>query len=144
MIASSGTTDMVTYFMKLVHKQNSMVVPKHIISDRDFPQINGCSLWYPEALILLCWWHVLHAWQQHFVISQHKQLWEKLKAWIRINNTQDFDATWVEIQALAPADFLAYLMEYWMPPKYVAMWSAVYRQGRSIFEISDTNMLVEA
>ncbi|KAJ7618887.1 hypothetical protein DFH06DRAFT_909829, partial [Mycena polygramma] len=40
--------------------------------------------------------------------------------------------------------FIAYLKEYWMKDRVVRMWSGVYRKDRSIFSLSDTNMLVEA
>ncbi|KAH6912277.1 hypothetical protein BKA70DRAFT_1056611, partial [Coprinopsis sp. MPI-PUGE-AT-0042] len=42
----------------------------------------------------------------------------------------------------APPSVVAYLEEYWIPD--VALWSAVHRTARSIFEDCDTNMLVEA
>ncbi|KAJ7575368.1 hypothetical protein C8J56DRAFT_801697 [Mycena floridula] len=51
---------------------------------------------------------------------------------------------WSEIQILAPKDFLAYLQVYWMGPDFLPMWSSVYRSEFSIFEASNTNMLVEA
>ncbi|KAJ7924037.1 hypothetical protein B0H13DRAFT_1549117, partial [Mycena leptocephala] len=44
----------------------------------------------------------------------------------------------------APQGFVEYLTKYWMPEHIIKMWSAVYRKGRSIFEICDTNMLIEA
>ncbi|EJD50975.1 hypothetical protein AURDEDRAFT_48698, partial [Auricularia subglabra TFB-10046 SS5] len=44
----------------------------------------------------------------------------------------------------APASFLQYLQDYWMSDTQQAMWSAVNRQNRHIFEEGDTNMLVEA
>ncbi|KAF8956366.1 hypothetical protein BDZ97DRAFT_1645896, partial [Flammula alnicola] len=44
----------------------------------------------------------------------------------------------------APPDFLQYLQEYWLPLKYLVMWAAVYRKGRTVYELSDTNMLIEA
>lgn len=61
--------------------------------------INACTQWYPEAFRLLYWWHVLHAWQQHLVISQNRPLWEKLKTWVRIEDSSKFDTLWVEIQS---------------------------------------------
>ncbi|KZP08800.1 hypothetical protein FIBSPDRAFT_708840, partial [Athelia psychrophila] len=38
--------------------------------------------------------------------------------------------------------FVVYIERYWLPVK--DMWSAVNHQNCTIFELSDTNMLVEA
>ncbi|KAJ7744260.1 hypothetical protein DFH07DRAFT_723192, partial [Mycena maculata] len=43
---------------------------------------------------------------------------------------------------MAPDSIVTYLETYWM--KEVELWSAVFRADRLIFELSDTNMLVEA
>ncbi|KAJ7576586.1 hypothetical protein C8J56DRAFT_762085, partial [Mycena floridula] len=43
---------------------------------------------------------------------------------------------------LAPDSVVSYLETTWLPVQ--EMWSAVYRTGRTIWEVSDTNMLVEA
>lgn len=144
MLASSGTEETIGYFLRLVRERNPTVIAKRIMSDRDLAQINGCRRWYPELIILLCWWHVLHAWQAHFFISKHPKLWEKLKAWIRLQDVDEFNCFWTEIQTLAPPDFVAYLAEYWMDNTFRPMWSAVFRTGRTVFEVTDTNMLVEA
>jgi hypothetical protein len=113
------------------------------MSDFSWPQINACIDVY-LARILLCWWHVLHAWQQHFHISQNAELWELLKKWIRITEQLEFEATWLKIQRMAPEGFMKYLEQYWMSPQVVKMWSAVHRTPRTIFELCDTNMLIEA
>jgi hypothetical protein len=86
----------------------------------------------------------LHAWQQHFHISKHPELWELLKKWIRITDQKTFEETWTQIQRIAPEGFAEYLKQYWMSDRVVRMWFAVYRTSRSIFEACDTNMLVEA
>jgi hypothetical protein len=120
------------------------------MSDFDWPQINACIDIYEETyrwnlevyrrdFILLCWWHVLHAWQKHFHITSHPELWDLLKRWIRMTDLDDFNTVWAKIQAMAPTKFVE---SYWMLPQ-VVMWLAVYRKDRSIFELCDTNMLVE-
>ncbi|KAJ7635941.1 hypothetical protein B0H17DRAFT_887767, partial [Mycena rosella] len=43
---------------------------------------------------------------------------------------------------LAPESVVEYLQTYWM--KDVKLWSAVHRVDRTIFELGDTNMLVES
>lgn len=96
------------------------------------------------TFILLCWWHVLHAWQLHFHISTNPELWDLLKQWIRMTSQDEFDAAWIKIQDIAPQNFVDYLKQYWMSDKVVRMWSAVYRTERTIFVACDTNMLIEA
>jgi hypothetical protein len=113
------------------------------MSDFDWAQINACVATY-NTFILLCWWHVLHAWQKHLHIATYPELWTLLKNWIRITDEAEFHAVWDKIKATAPHDFTTYLTNYWMPPHIIRMWSAVYHKGRSIFEICDTNMLIEA
>ena len=84
LLASSGTRCTLYYFLYLVRKRNPLVILRRIMTDRDLAQINACSSCYPEAAILLCWWHVLHAWQQHFHISDYPELWTMLKGWVNV------------------------------------------------------------
>ncbi|KAJ7159086.1 hypothetical protein C8R43DRAFT_1124721 [Mycena crocata] len=114
-----------------------------MMSDFSWPQINGCEDIY-ITIILLCWWHVLHSWQKYFKIAAQPELWELLKRWIRITDADEFEATWVKIQALGKPDFILYLKKYWMTEKVKRMWSGMYRTERSLFEACDTNMLLEA
>jgi len=114
------------------------------MSDRDLAQINAIVLRYPESEVWLCWWHVLHAWQQHFVISQNELLWVKLKALIRLENPVALEAALAEVKDLAPPQFWDYFVNYWLPQKYLVMWSAIYRRNRGIYLLNDTNMLIEA
>ncbi|KAJ7572268.1 hypothetical protein C8J56DRAFT_726675, partial [Mycena floridula] len=50
---------------------------------------------------------------------------------------------------IAPPSMTEYLRKYWMGDENddwttsLKLWSAVYRQDRGIFELGDTNMLVE-
>ncbi|KAJ6592498.1 hypothetical protein B0H19DRAFT_921216 [Mycena capillaripes] len=138
-----GTQSTIQYFLRLHRLRSPLVIPRRIMSDFCWPQINACIAEYC-AFILLCWWHVLHAWQQHFKIGSHPDLWELLKRWIRITDETEFNATWDRIKKEAPKAFVEYLAEYWMPTHVVRMWSAVYRKDRNIFQACDTNMLIEA
>jgi hypothetical protein len=143
MLSSSGTQATITFFLKLNRLRSPTIIPRYIMSDFDWAQINACWDVY-HSLILLCWWHVLHAWQQHFHISQNPELWELLKKWVRMTREDEFNAAWAEIQRIAPPKFVVYLKQYWMPAHVVRMWSAVHRKDRTIFECCDTNMLIEA
>ncbi|KAJ7665805.1 hypothetical protein B0H17DRAFT_951239 [Mycena rosella] len=141
---SNLAPDCITYFLKLNRLSSPLTICSKIMSDFNWSQINSCCEIYWEAWLLLCWWHVLHAWQQHFSIPTYPELWEVLKRWIRIIDKIEFDATWVKIQAMAPQVFTEYLTRYWMPERVVKMWSAVYRTDRTIYQQCDTNMLIES
>ncbi|KAJ7141811.1 hypothetical protein C8R46DRAFT_1200578 [Mycena filopes] len=150
MLASSGKQTTIGYFLRLHRARSPHTIPRIFMSDFDWPQINAIIAEYQsyianlQLFILLCWWHVLHAWQQHFHISSHPELWELLKNWIRITDVEEFNAAWAKIKTIAPAAFINYLNQYWMSDRVVRMWSAVYRKDRTLFENCDTNMLIEA
>ncbi|KIK00486.1 hypothetical protein K443DRAFT_100253 [Laccaria amethystina LaAM-08-1] len=151
MITSNGTAETIGYFISLLREHSPLIIPHWLMTDHNLVQINALRCYFPTSMILLCWWHVLHAWQQHLIISQNVELWDKLKAWVWIECLKKFEATWLEIQRLVPTAFRNYLIhyyeslvQYWMTDKFRAMWSAVNRKDRAIFERSDTNMLLEA
>ena len=128
-----------------LHDQHALhIIPNHIMSDHDFAQINACRCQFPTAMILLCWWHVLHSWQQHLSISCHPELWKLLKAWVHIEELVAFEAASMKILEIVPRNFVWYLQEYWLPVKYLFMWSEVDHKGCTVYELSDMNMLIEA
>ncbi|KAJ7757388.1 hypothetical protein DFH07DRAFT_958746 [Mycena maculata] len=55
-----------------------------------------------------------------------------------------FSARWDEIKALAPPSVISYLKTNWLSDRDVEMWSAKFRRDRNVFELGDTNMLVES
>ncbi|KZP22578.1 hypothetical protein FIBSPDRAFT_657372, partial [Athelia psychrophila] len=142
MISTSATEVTIDYFLQTFKDANPGINPSRFMTDFDWAQINSIRRQYPNAQIYICWWHVLHAWQQRFTTQHHPELWGLLKGWIRLTTDEEFSDCWAKIQALAPKSFLKYIEVYWLP--WRAMWSAIARVGRSIFEQSDTNMLVEA
>lgn len=144
MLASYGTQPTITYFLQTHRLRSPATIPRLIMSDFAWEQINACINVYRTVIVLLCWWHVLHAWQQHFSITANPQLWELLKKWIRITDQAEFDVMWSTIQAIAPEGFVDYLKRTWMSEKVVKMWSGVFRTSRTIFQDCDTNMLIEA
>jgi hypothetical protein len=154
MLASNGRQETIQYFLRLNHERSPDVLPRYFMSDFDKAQINACRTASTEcaaqlrasyvSFILLCWWHVLHAWQQNIRTSQHPELWELLKKWLRMVDEAEFEATWLKIQEIAPPKFIEYLEDYWMSPDVKFMWSGVFCKGRNIFDACDTNMLVEA
>src|ERR1700730_7661632 len=142
MITSNVQQETLTFFPQTVRARNGNVKLKWIMSDKDHAQMNSIRLIYPESQLLLCWWHVLHTWQQYFVTSHHPELWSLLKAWVRITNQETFDRQWECIKALAPASVTQYLETEWWAEQ--DLWSAVIWKDCSVLELSDTNMLVEA
>lgn len=142
MFASNGKEVTVDFFVGKVQARSPSVIPKYWMSDFDWCQLNVIKRRYPLSQVFLCWWHVPHAWQQHFVILHYPDLWVALKQWYRITEEMEFEACWQDIQALAPPSFIQYITVYWLPVK--KLWSGIYRKGRSIHEQGDTNMLVEA
>ena len=142
MLASSGTEITVSFFLRKVREASPTVTPGWIMSDKDRAQMNAIEAVFPESRLVLCWWHVLHAWRQHFKTQHHEKLWEKLRAWVRVSDVTEFDQYWREIQKLAPESVVTYLETHWMPIQ--EKWSAIPRKARSIFSDSDTNMLLEA
>jgi hypothetical protein len=149
MLANSGTQATLSYFLSLVRQRSPTIISRFFMSDRDHAQINAICRIYPKSTVLLCWWHVLHAWQQHFHIPDHPELWELLKKWIRVKDTAEFNLTWAEIfrrakEEFSDSKFYDYLHSTWMPENVVKMWSALYRCNRTIFKDCYTNMLIEA
>ncbi|KAI0047191.1 hypothetical protein FA95DRAFT_1492871 [Auriscalpium vulgare] len=142
-IASNGTQETVDFFIGCIQDLSPDVWPLNWMTDRDLAQINVIKLRYPKSRLFLCWWHVLHAWQAHFNTTAFPELWALLKRWIRISNPAEFDLCWTEIKTLPhrPKSVIAYLEHDWIP--WVHAWSAVARQGRTIYEESDTNMYLE-
>ncbi|KAJ6592788.1 hypothetical protein B0H19DRAFT_920485, partial [Mycena capillaripes] len=65
-----------------------------------------------------------------------------MKRWFRLTDPDEFAACWARIQELAPDSVINYLIKTWLVD--VELWSGVYRQDRNIYELGDTNMLVEA
>ncbi|KAJ7572931.1 hypothetical protein C8J56DRAFT_1067274 [Mycena floridula] len=79
-----------------------------------------------------------------------RELWELLKTWIWVTDLVEFQSYWGKIQMIAPLSMTEYLCKYWMGGKdddwttRPKLWSAVYQTKRGIFQLGDTNMLVEA
>ena len=142
MISSNATEITIDFFLAKLRERNPKVIPKWFMSDFDRAQLNSVQRRYSESTLLLCWWHVLHAWQQHFITTSFPELWDVLKRWIWIIDEAEFNNSWAKVQALAPKSFTKYIITYWLPVR--DMWSAMARKNRTVFEQSDTNMLVEA
>lgn len=141
MISSNATEATIDYFLAMLWAQNPGVIPKRLMLDFDKGQMNAVRCCYPESQLLLCWWHVAHAWQQHFVTAHYKDLWAELKQWYQKTTQAKFDVCWERIQALAPKNIIEYIKEHWLPVMH--LWSAVHQEGCTVFEQCDMNMLVE-
>ena len=117
MLASSGTTEIITFFLRLVRDASPEVRPAAIMTDRDQAQIAALEIVYPESRIYLCRWHVLRAIRTHFVTSQFQELWEKIKRLVRTDSVKVFLDTWDEISRdpSAPQSVVKYLQAEWLP-----------------------------
>jgi hypothetical protein len=142
MISSNATEDTIGFFLGHMRSLFPEIIPAEFMADMDPGQLNAIRRNYSPSRPLWCWWHVLHAWQSHFVVTHFPELWDTLKKWIRMEDKVEFEATWTKIQSIAPPSVVEYLETYYIPTQ--SLWSAVYRRGRSVFTEGDTNMLVEA
>ena len=144
MLSSNGTQITIQYFMNLVRSRSPDVSPSIFMTDRDQAQVNAICETYPTCRIFYCWWHVLRAIRSHFVTTEFQELWALIQKWVRTTDQYEFDAWWEDIQNdhTVPQSLSKYLAREWLPVK--EMWSAVFRQNRTIFEEGDTNMLLEA
>ena len=100
MLSSNATEATVDFFMGAVQTWSPKVNPKIIMSDCDWAQINPAQRRWPLALVLLCWWHVLHVWHQHLQIYEHPVLWGLLKGWIWITKEDEFNECWAKIHSV--------------------------------------------
>ncbi len=54
MLASNGTTAMITFFLRWVRDASPSVQPAVIMTDRDQAQINVLEVIYPQSTVNLC------------------------------------------------------------------------------------------
>jgi hypothetical protein len=150
MVHNEATTAALALFLRLIRINNPGIIPQFVMTDKDVAQINAILLVFEDVdvVVLLCWWHVLHAWRKHFSTAAYPRLWSTLKTWLQEDNEADFWATWAQIQAMGPDECLRSVKQYlhaeWLNAKFLPMWAAWARTQRYITEQSDTNMLVKA
>ena len=144
MVTSSGTQATIQYFLNFVKAWSPEIAPAIVMSDHDQAQINVISAVYPDSTVLLCWWHVLRTMWMHFQMEEFLRLWERVRKWVKTPDQSQFESWWDKMQAdlLVPLSFIDYLRVNWMP--IVHMWVGSARQNRTIFQESDTNMLIES
>src|ERR1700720_1261908 len=124
MISSNGKEGTINFFLGAVRAGNPMEIPSLFMSDFAWEQLNSIVACYPESQLLLCWWHVLHAWQQHFIVAHYPDMG------IRLTNCKEFIDCWMDIQKIAPPSFILYLENTWL--KQWHMWSATERQNHTV------------
>src|SRR3984893_8153503 len=144
MLASNGTKDTISFFVRWVRDGSPAVMLAMIMTDRDLAQIGTLKIVYPDSQIFLCKWHVLRAMQSYINANELPELWSKIRALVSTPDEKEFDRLWGEISSdpSCPTSFSEYMKVYWISDK--EKWSLVYRKNRSIFEEGDTNMLIEA
>lgn len=134
LIASNGQEETLAHYLRLYQARNPKA-PRWFMSDRDQAQLNAIRLIYLAVQLLLCWWHVLHAWQQHFSTSDFPELWEQLKKWIRITDEKEFQDAWTKIQQLSPASFREYLERHWITCTSGRVLDAYSLATNSLFQV---------
>jgi transposase-like protein len=144
MLASNGTKDTISFFVRWVRDGSPAVSPAVIMTDRDQAQIGALKIVYPDSRIFLCKWHVLRAMRSHFNANDYPEIWNKVRALVSTPDEEEFNRLWSEISddPSCPKSFVEYMALYWISDK--EKWALVYRKNRSIFEEGDTNMLLEA
>ena len=142
MISPNAMEATIDYFLVMLWAWNLDVIPAKMMTDIDKGQINAIWHCYTEAQVFLCWWHVPHAWQDHFITHHFPKLWGILKDWIQLKEDTEFNEQWIHIQKFASLSLIQYFKDHWLP--IGPMWSAQTQKGHTIFEFSKTNMLIKA
>ena len=82
MISSNTIEATIDYFFTMLWEQNQDVIPAKMMTYCDKGQLKAIWHCYTEAQVCLCCWHVLHAWQDHFITHHFPKLWGLLKGCI--------------------------------------------------------------
>jgi hypothetical protein len=143
MLSSNSQNGTIAYFLHLIKSWNPKVRPAYIMTDCDQAQIAALEAVYPQSQVLLCTWHVLHAIQSHFRTDQFPELWALVKKLVHTLDLAEFNKILDKISSdpAFPQSFVEYFSKQWVP--IVHMWSGIGRKSRSIYEESNTNMLLE-
>nr|GAT51335.1 predicted protein [Mycena chlorophos] len=148
MLSSLKDEVTIRWFLGRVQMWSPEVVPRVWMSDKDRAQINAVLAVYTTAWLLLCRWHVLHAWHQNLSIDAFPDLWALLQKLAYADQKPEFDRLLVQIKDLGPRkcppSFLEYLDEHWLTDFWLPKWAPYFRVNRTVFQESDTNMLVES
>ena len=81
------------------------------MSDCDKAQMNAIEEIHPDARVLLCQWHVLHAIRKFISIPQYRETWELIKQLPKIQEVEEFDKVWDQIRNSSVLDgFLEYMI----------------------------------
>ena len=143
MLSSNSKNETIAYFLRLIRSWNPEVRPVYLMTDCDQAQIAALEAVYPQSQVLLCTWHVLHAIQSHFRTDQFPELWALVKKLVHTRDLAEFNKIFDKISRdpAFPQSFVEYFSTQWVP--MVHMWSEIGRKSRSIYEESNTNMLLE-
>ena len=144
MVLSNGTEVTIKNFFEFVKGWSLEVTPRITMSDHDQAQMNAIKAVYLATMLLLCQWHMLCAMWRHFRTEEFPDLWERMHELVKTPDQSKFDSLWEWIQTdpSVPLSFIDYLKTSWM--SIVPLWAGISRQNRTIFQESDTNMLIEA
>ena len=144
MLSSSGTDATIQFFLQFVKTESPTVSPAIIMSNHDKAQMNPIGSVYPDAKLLLCWWHMLRAMRMHVCTEEFPEVWARLREWVKTLDQTKFDSIWEWLQTdpSVPVSLTDYLRSQWMC--IVPLWLGTMRKNRTIFQEGDTNMLIES
>ena len=144
MLSSNGTYVTIKYFLELIRAESPDISPSIYMTDRNQAQVKAIRAIYPTCRVLYCWWHVLRAIWTHFKIKEFPKLWALIQDWVHTTKEVEFNFWWEQMQSNIknPDTVIGYLAWDWVTCK--EMWSAIFRQNRTIFEEGNTNMLLES
>jgi hypothetical protein len=143
MVSSNSTNETIKYFLRLVKSWNPDIRPAYMMTDCDQAQIAALEAIYPQSQVLLCTWHVLRAVQSHFRTDHFPELWALVKKMVHTPDLAEFSKILDKISSdpAFPESFVKYFRNQWVPT--VHLWAGIGRRSRSIYEESNTNMLLE-
>jgi hypothetical protein len=95
MVHNKSTTAVLALFLWLIRNSNLDIIPWFVMTNKDVTQINAVLLVFEDVrtVVLLCWWHMLHAWCKHFSTTAYLKLWSVLKGWLQERDRAEFWAT---------------------------------------------------
>ena len=99
MLSSNGTQPTIEFFLNLIKARSPGISPSIFMTDCDHAQVNAIRSAFPTCeCIFYCWWHVLRAIWTHFNTKEFSDLWLLIQDWVRITDSDEFNACWAWIQ----------------------------------------------
>ena len=127
LIANSGTMVVLAAWLQSIRDACPSVDVHYVMSDNDDAQLGALKRVYPEARVLLCWWHVLRDWQRQIVAKRvPAEDREALKSALRraLTAEGDFELLFRDVINLGHSDFNSNFRREWWPKRET--WAAAF------------------